>query len=128
MSSATHQRQQLPLPPHRINRMPSVNDLVTAKSLQSPLTQLRVGVESRKDEAVRTATGTRRIEGKTDEIVSIADFQQTTTALQIHTLECVRLELKCTSTSITRYRIQSIQDRLRVFCRLGFVNVDSDHR
>jgi hypothetical protein len=33
--------------------MPSVNDLVTAKSLQSPLTQLRVGVESRKDEAVR---------------------------------------------------------------------------
>jgi hypothetical protein len=38
--------------------MPSVNDLVTAKSLQSPLTQLRVGVESRKDEAVRSHDAT----------------------------------------------------------------------
>lgn len=32
--------------------MPSVQELVGTKSLQSPLTQLRVGVESRKDEAV----------------------------------------------------------------------------
>jgi hypothetical protein len=34
--------------------MPSVQELVGTKSLQSPLTQLRVGVESRKDEAVRS--------------------------------------------------------------------------
>jgi len=62
MSSATHRQQQhqhhLPLPPRRVTRMPSVNDLVTAKSLQSPLTQLRVGVESRKDEAVRSCHAT----------------------------------------------------------------------
>lgn len=35
-----------------MKRMPSVQELVGTKSLQSPLTQLRVGVESRKDEAV----------------------------------------------------------------------------
>ena len=58
--SATHHRQQSPLPPPppRINRMHSVNDLVSTKSLQSPLTQLRVGVESRKDEAVRSVDAT----------------------------------------------------------------------
>ena len=38
--------------------MHSVNDLVSTKSLQSPLTQLRVGVESRKDEAVRSVDAT----------------------------------------------------------------------
>ena len=32
--------------------MPSVKELVGANSLQSPLTQLRVGVESRRDDAV----------------------------------------------------------------------------
>jgi len=54
MSSATHDHP-LSIPqsqPHRIKRMPSVQELVGTKSLQSPLTQLRVGVESRKDEAV----------------------------------------------------------------------------
>lgn len=58
MSSATHD-QSLSIPqsqPHRLKRMPSVQELVGTKSLQSPLTQLRVGVESRKDEAVRLDT------------------------------------------------------------------------
>lgn len=32
--------------------MPSVKELVGTHSLQSPLTQLRVGVESRRDDAV----------------------------------------------------------------------------
>lgn len=113
--------------------MPSVKELVGANSLQSPLTQLRVGVESRRDDAVSVSVsvcmhvsdighgGTKSFaSGETKLILDAAVIDTTHT---FNTVRFVRffLYLEIDSTARPAHRLQPVQKQFCLLGRLGLV-------
>lgn len=84
--------------------MPSVKELVGANSLQSPLTQLRVGVESRRDDVVSLRLHVPEEDFRRSRLTRLAIVDPTYEVDTVH-ITCFIFQHKIDSTARPAHRL-----------------------